>query len=243
MLTFNQFLDEQIINQLCETQEFVSEFLDYLFEKEMAYNVTQPWASDPELKDLMNMSEPDTKGAQYLMSKLFSKYIEPIFNNFESSLKRCATKDAKVLVDTKSVNSIFSKIKRGTKLANMKDILRAAILTKDENDVETVMHNIKKVFNIYQIKDKTLGSDKNWGYYGSHHYIVEFKNVLCEIQVMPKRLWTYKEKGHEIYNKWREKIKSDPNFKNSQDYKKDSAISKLVFKQGNGARMSNLAMP
>ena len=99
---------------------------------------------------------------------------------------------------------------------------------------------MKNIFNLYQVEDKERGSDPEWGYYGSHHYDIDFNGVICEVQIMTKRLWTYKEVGHTYYDKWRNYQKSNPSVKNTPDYKKDSRISKMVFDQGNGRRRSGL---
>ena len=61
---------------------------------------------------------------------------------------------------------------------------------------------------------------------------------------MTKRLWTYKELGHEVYNKWREEIAKNPDLlndpfymKNNDELRKDVALSKRIFSRGNGANV------
>lgn len=232
---------------LFESEALRSFFLNRIFEgreineKAMSSNITgdQPWSKDLELRQIDSLDPvKDKEKLDNLLDKLLDKYIIPLKSKFESSLKRAATKDAKIITGSKSISSIKSKMQRGRKISNMGDLLRAAILVKTEEDAKTVLENMRKIFNIFQVEEKEKGSDTNFGYYGSYHCDVDFHNVICEVQIMTKRLWNYKDAGHSFYDKWREKIKENPEVMNTQEYKNDAKMSKMVFDYGNGRSRS-----
>lgn len=242
MKTFIEFLEEEMFLRMIEDCPLMLEtFLDegtesIIFEKAWSSNKTgmQPWSKD----DIIT-SSPDIKNLKEKVDFIIKKYIDPIKRKFESSLKRAAVKDSKVLVSVKSFSSIKSKIERGKSLSKMGDVLRAAILVPTQDDVKKVIDNMRKIFNLQELEHKERGGN-DWGYYGTWHLAVDMNGVLCEVQIMPKTTWTYKEKGHEIYDKYRERIAKDPNFKNSDEYKKAMAYSKRVFMRGAGNKAVQL---
>ena len=238
MKSFVEFVEEELFFQMLEECPTLVEILldeetnEELLEKAMSSNKTgvQPWAKDDIIK-----STPD-KNFDVLPEKvehIMKTYIDPIKKKFESSLKRAAVKDSKILTSVKSFKSIKSKIERGKSLSKMGDILRAAILVPSQDDIPKVLDNMRKVFSIQEYEHKEKGKN-DWGYYGSHHFAVDLDGVLCEVQVMPKTTWTYKEKGHEIYTKYRNLINDNPEFKNTDEYKKAMAYSKRIFMRGAG---------
>ena len=264
MLTFEQFslvnaifsleeLPEELSKSFFEVYDRLEEtftFTEFLEEKARStHNGIQPW---DELKisskdaEKYASGDKDTKeriDAELDASK--AKYVEPIKNRFTQILKRSANvvPSAKVLVDVKSNKSIISKIIRKTPYGKMKDILRSAVIVQRQEDIPKVMDALRKNFSLYQLKTKEKKKDP-LGYYGSYHYIVEFGGALIEVQLMTKRLWTYKELGHEVYNKWREEIAKNPNLLNDPHYmksndelRKDVALSKRIFSRGNGANV------
>ena len=217
---------------------FVSEMFDddELCEKAMSSNKTglQPWAKDEIIK-----STPDFKNLDKKIDFIMDTYINPIKKSFENTLKRASVKDSKVLISVKTPESIESKVKRGTPLSKMTDILRASILVPSENDIDKVLKNMKKYFNLYEIDHKEKGTNK-WGYFGTYHYDVDFNGVLCEVQIMPKTTFTYKNKGHEIYTKYRDLVKKNPEIENSPEYKKAIEYSKRIFLRGAGNKAVHL---
>ena len=264
MLTFQEYnlirtvlnleeLPESFVEAFFETSEALfedAEFLEFLDEKARSnHSGQQPWgelkistndaekyqAGDKETKEKINAELDDSK----------AKYIDPIKGRFTQVLKRVANvvPNSKVLVDVKSNKSIISKVIRKTPYGKMKDILRSAVLVAKQEDIPKVMDAMRKNFSLYQLKTKEKKKDA-LGYYGSYHYIVDFNGVLVEVQLMAKRLWTYKELGHEVYDKWREQIAKNPNLLNDPKYAKDNealrkdiALSKRIFSRGNGANV------
>lgn len=246
-------LPEEFVQSFFEITESLyedSDFMEFLDEKARStHSGEQPWGS---LKISANDAEKYQEGDKETKTRIDAelndskaKYIEPIKGRFTQILKRSANvvPSAKVLVDVKSNKSIISKIIRKTPYGKMKDILRSAIIVQKQEDIPKVMDALRKNFSLYQLKTKEKKKDA-LGYYGSYHYIVDFNGVLIEVQLMTKRLWTYKELGHEVYNKWREQIAKNPNLLNDPQYAKDNealrkdiALSKRIFSRGNGANV------
>ena len=231
-------LPEELVSSFFEVYDRLEEslvFTEFLEEKARStHSGIQPWA-DLKIseKDAAKYAEGDKEIKDKLDAELNAskaQHVEKIKGRFTQLLKKSANvvPSAKVLVDVKSNKSIISKIIRKTPYGKMKDILRSAIIVQKQ---------------VYQLKTKEKKKDP-LGYYGSYHYIVEFGGALIEIQLMTKRLWTYKELGHEVYNKWREEIAKNPDLlndpfymKNNDELRKDVALSKRIFSRGNGANV------
>ena len=264
MLAFKEFsfldeclsLDEipqELSKAFFEAYDEVEEslqFTEFLDEKaRSSHSGRQPWADlviSPMDAEKYADGEKDVKdriNAELDASK--AKYIDPIKDQFSHALHRAAgvVRNAKVLVDVKSNKSIVSKVIRKTPYGKMKDILRSAVIVQKQEDIPKVMDALRKNFSLYQLKTKEKQKDP-LGYYGSYHYIVDFKGALVEIQLMTKRLWTYKELGHKVYDKWREEIAKKPDLltnpkymKGNDELRKDVAMSKRIFSRGNGANV------
>lgn len=153
--------------------------------------------------------------------------VTGIRKKFENVLKRVSGGVAKVLTDIKSKKSFMDKITRGKNPCAIHDLLRGAVLCKDDAAVEDAVKQIRKTQQWHEIEGKSKG-DNAFGYYGSYHLKIVIDGIICEVQVMTQRLWTYKEWGHEIYNQTR------------QDFAKtghlDPALvshSKRIFDRGN----------
>lgn len=137
--------------------------------------------------------------------------------------------DPKILVDIKKKDAFVDKVVNRGKAANkITDLLRAAILLDDEAAVNAAVSQIKKDFVVAEYEKKAKGGDKEYGYYGSHHFLVEIDAMLCEIQVMTKKLWAYKKQAHKIYGKWR----SDKDANNAAK-QLDLQLSRDIFNRGN----------
>jgi ppGpp synthetase/RelA/SpoT-type nucleotidyltranferase len=153
--------------------------------------------------------------------------LEDAKKEYNRLIKKNAPSSAKFLIDVKSVESIISKIKRGKEADKITDILRGAILCKTKEDVEDVVKKLKRNAHIYSHEYKAPGMDEKYGYYGSHHFIVQVGDgYLAEIQVMTKKLWAYKYEAHKIYNKYREG-------KLDQYFDSEIKRSKELFRLGN----------
>lgn len=137
--------------------------------------------------------------------------------------------DPKILVDIKSKESFVDKVvNRGKAAEKITDLLRAAILLNDEKEVNDAVAQVKKDFIVAEYEKKAKGGDQEYGYYGSHHFLVDIDGMLCEIQVMTKKLWAYKKQAHKIYGKYR-----SGNDANSAAAQLDKQLSKRLFDKGN----------
>lgn len=153
--------------------------------------------------------------------------VENIKKKFESTLKRVSGGTAKVLVDIKSKKSFMDKIERGKSPCSIHDLLRGAILCKDADGVEETVQQIRKTQKWHEIEGKSKGANI-FGYYGSYHLKIVIDGIICEVQLMTQRLWTYKEWGHEIYNQTRQDLAKTGHV--------DPALvahSKRIFDRGN----------
>jgi len=155
--------------------------------------------------------------------------LKPKFEKKLKSVTR-SVRNPKILTDVKGFASFASKVgARNKKASAITDVLRGAILVQTEDDVKRVVNQIKKDMLVVEYEQKKKGGDKEFGYYGSHHFLVDMDGMASEIQVMTKRLWTYKEKGHEIYNQFRDKQSGGVDDKE----KKTKRQSKQIFSRGN----------
>ena len=155
-------------------------------------------------------------------------------NKFLSLLKRSSQfPKVKILVDIKGLESFVDKAVnryplQGKGASDITDVLRSAILVKTQAEVEKTVKNIKKYFTVAKHKEKIEGNDPAYGYYGSHHFYVKVGNIFSEIQVMTRKLWSYKDAAHKIYNKYRSMKDADDRVK-----KMDIELSKMIFKTAN----------
>jgi ppGpp synthetase/RelA/SpoT-type nucleotidyltranferase len=134
------------------------------------------------------------------------KDVLNVKDNFLHKLKTASrrVKMPKVVVDVKSAKSFIDKVvNRGKKPNQITDVLRSAILVETENDIYKVVKGLKKEFKVLEYEIKQKDDDPEFGYYGSHHLLVDVNGMASEIQVMTKKLWNYKEEQHKIYNKLR----------------------------------------
>jgi len=83
---------------------------------------------------------------------------------------------------------------------------------------------------VIRCTEKEKGSDVNFGYYGSYHIIFFYKGLNVELQIMTRKLWSYKAVAHEFYDKYRneERPKID---------KFDLHLSKMFFSKGNKGKI------
>ena len=162
------------------------------------------------------------------------------FNTLKRGLiktgQKTKTKKPKILVDIKKLDSFYDKVAlRGKSSADINDVLRSAVLLDTEADVREMGKQIKKNFKVAKYEAKERGGDEKFGYFGSHHFIVKVGDMFAEIQVMTKKLWTYKEEAHKIYVDLRsknldgEKLSKEKQKEIAQTLRK----SKQIFAKGN----------
>jgi len=134
----------------------------------------------------------------------------------------------KFLYQIKSMESIIDKIiTRDRDLGELGDMVRGAVLFRDGEAMDDFISDLKRKNKRYitDYEFKSKGSDPEYGYYGSHHFDLNIDGLDVELQVMPDKLWKYKEAAHDIYTKWRSKKGKIDNF--------DRNLSKKLFRIGN----------
>ena len=136
----------------------------------------------------------------------------------------------KIMSRIKPFNSVVSKIierKRFTGFKTLGDLVGGAILFETKEDADKFMGKFRRRHKsaIVDYEEKTRGSDNEYGYYGSHHLDFMVNGIVCEIQIMTKKLWNYKKETHKIYATSRGKEGGPDNF--------DKHMSKKMFSLGN----------
>lgn len=163
----------------------------------------------------------------------------PKFNAIKGQLQNLITKGLggpkphgpsrpKILIGIKPLNSAFSKIiKRNKSAYNIGDFVRCAVLFDSGEQVADFLKDFRRknrnIIADYESKEK--GSDPSYGYYGSHHLDLSINGLTCEMQVMTKKLWSFKSEAHTIYNKYRDSGGVPDKF--------DQYNSKKIFSLGN----------
>lgn len=187
----------------------------YFTEGERVADMPQPWG----------LPKGNTEDAVLAIYSVAAQKAEAARPKLERMLNRACSGQAKVLVGIKSYASFVDKVlARGRTATTVYDVLRAAVLTDDQAQAETVVHNLKKSVRYTELEFKDKGSDPKFGYYGSYHMRVLLDGMQCEVQIMTRRLWTYKEWGHQFYNQFRSGGNPDPAILRQ---------SKAVFAMGN----------
>jgi hypothetical protein len=256
ILTFEEFVNQgreaddfEIIEAALSTDEDFLEFLGLettpiILEKAMsAASGEQPWADEvPRGIDRMSYEQIE----EIILSIVYPAIPDDL-KYYERVLKRIAgkVKDSKPMIaKPKPVKSIISKIMRGKKLERMHDIIRGTIIVKSPEQMDDVHKYIKKYLPIWEIEEKKMGDDPDFGYYGSMHYKVELPDGnLAEIQVMPRSLHNVKGEAHKIYAQLRTKISREPEFKKTAEYEKARRASKRLFSRGQGRRNIAVEVP
>ena len=93
---------------------------------------------------------------------------------------------------------------------------------------DDVVKQVKKRFKIVRYDFKSKGGDKEFGYFGSHHFLADLGGMVVEIQVMSRRLWAFKEEAHKIYTK----LRSGSDL-SKELQKKMKTVSKQMFSKAN----------
>jgi ppGpp synthetase/RelA/SpoT-type nucleotidyltranferase len=229
MNTFKRFCIENTISD--------SDILGILYDSEFEFNETLGFETvlteKSETGKLKAQQWGDIKGhtdeermqsaieVYKKASKIAINAYDTLSKNLKTSTRRI--KNPKILVDVKSEGSFVDKVlNRGKSASKINDVLRSAIIVKSEEDVTETVKRIKKDFKVVRYDFKAKGTDEEFGYFGSHHFLVEIGDINVEIQVMTRRLWAFKNEAHKIYT----------NFRSRGDFSKEfEKFSKRMSKQ------------
>lgn len=116
---------------------------------------------------------------------------------FTHLLQSVLPRDADLLINMKSHESFLSKLTRKP-IGEIHDVLRAAILTNSNQEVFDITDRLKEISNVIECDYKDEPDGKT-GYYGACHLKIQIDNVICEVQIMTKVLWSMKEILHNRY--------------------------------------------
>jgi hypothetical protein len=222
MKSFIEFFEQQFNDIFDLIQE------EFLCEEEKAQvKLKQPWQE-------FNHDKKHSTFSQDEFHKYYKKHVEPHINKaekpFHRTLHLAKSHNAKVLSARKPLDSFYNKVvERGKDSTDIDDVLRGAILTRDKRDTDKVVDNLKKKGEVVKHEYKEFGDKKSdGGYYGVHHITLKVNGVHTEVQVMPKKVWTYKKAAHKLYKKHR----TNPD-KNNPEYQQDMRKSKELMMRGN----------
>lgn len=164
-------------------------------------------------------------------------FVDAVKNELRRGLVKIAGKEGKALVDIKQIESFKDKVlARGKNPNEITDVLRSALVMKDQDAVARAVKMMKKVFTIAEYDYKEFKGDKDFGYYGSHHFLVKLSNgLVAEVQLMTRRMWAYKHEAHKIYVDWRSKLGDFDKWDQATKKEFDAAKrkSKDIFRTGN----------
>jgi len=187
-----------------------------------------------EIRDIEHKHEALTNIYAFLEPEL--NRIKKDYKKFlAETIKKRDRKRVKIIVGLKSLDSLKSKvIERGKSLSSVKDLVRATILLREDDEVKKLYCDImRKKSEVIRCTEKEKGSDADFGYYGSYHIIFFYKGLnveLQELQIMTRKLWSYKAVAHEFYHKYR-------NEENLNIDKFDLHLSKMFFSKGNKGKI------
>jgi hypothetical protein len=156
-------------------------------------------ASDIFFKLSLAESEEETL-IKYNEIQKHLDYIQPIF---ETKLRKAigrATDVSKVdiRVDRKQFTSVLEKHQRKNRgILTFSDLLRAAVLVDRKTDPNKIINGLKHYFDIIKIDEKE--ASKEFSYGGAIHVDVLIEGTVCEIQIMSKSLWRYKQEADKVY--------------------------------------------
>ena len=226
------------LDAIYEDQNEVDELIEHSFDiktKEIVNELSATADMFPQAWGDINKDDEDTMKIQAI--KIYQRAKDMAIGlkkKFIRVLRRISQfKNSKVLVDIKGLDSFIDKAvnrypKQGKGASNITDVLRSAVLVGSKDEVDQTVSNIKKRFTVAKHKEKKPEGDPKYGYFGSHHFYVKIGNMLAEIQVMTRKLWTYKEQAHKIYNKYRSVDVADKEVE-----KMDIKLSKRLFQLAN----------
>lgn len=165
-------------------------------------------------KDLYQKYEPKLKSIQ-------PKLVDMVKSSYRG-------KSPTIKSRIKPLRSVLDKtIKRKKEFGSTNDLLGAAILLDDKDEVDDYVKRFirKNKKNVKAVEEKVPGGKNEYGYYGAFHIDVEIDGMINELQVMTKRLWQKKGVAHTIYTTSRSrKGGATPH---------EKMMSRKIFRKGN----------
>jgi hypothetical protein len=179
--------------------------------------------------DKLPLAQLSTELREIIKNKkeLFKKTLDDLATFVKKDLRKY--NKTKFMYQIKSIESIIDKaVVRKKGLLALNDLVRGAVLLETKEDADDYVKTFirKNKSSVIWYEEKQRGQDKEYGYYGSHHIDLIINGLVVELQVMTKKLWSYKEAAHQIYNANRSK-------QDGSVSKEDQYDSKKIFSLGN----------
>ncbi len=142
--------------------------------------------------------------------------------------------NAKFKSRVKPLKSVISKvIERGKNVATMADFVGGMILVDTAEEARAIYERIKRKYAdlVIGAEEKAKNGNDVLGYHGSFHVDILLKgtDLVGELQIMTKKLATYKDPAHDIYTKYRDAGKNIRNVIKPEDANQ----SRKFFNMGN----------
>jgi len=253
-ISFNEYVEfKETIDYILDKSNISFDVLDEAL-KIAQKNPKQPWLNI----EIPKSASGDTiEKAEKRLEKQYKEEILPLVNKskkeFLSILKKNTPARGRFFTNVKKLKSLKSKVIDRKKYGSgrVHDILRATILTKDTDDLNSVVNKFKRNVKLHSYKNKKFGADKTYGYYGTHHFDIILKSgMMAEVIIATKKLGRDKEIAHNIYDELRgsnkkltDKEKKDIMAKSKlikikddlsdKDKEKMLRKSKAIFRRGN----------
>ena len=163
-----------------------------------------------------------------IATERLDKFRKTVRRFLSSSKYRKLSEKPEFLSQIKKLDGLESKtIKRGKSLLKIGDLVRGAILFKNQEEVDMFVSDFRRKNRsmIVDYEYKQRGKDPRFGYFGSHHLDIMIDGLVVEVQVMTKRLWSYKDAAHDIYKNLRDADRAADSF--------EINLSKMLFDLGN----------
>ena len=170
-------------------------------------------------KDIAKLERAVASGApkavtDELFDKVMDKYqslLDRSFDKAKAIIKQNSRKipPIKMYFNAKPIKSIKDKvINRGKRFSELNDLVRGTITFKTSKEADDwVKAFVRKapgnLVGEYEKKEK--GQETQYGYYGPHHLLLDVGGIYFELQVMSRKMWSYKAAAHDIYAQNRSK--------------------------------------
>lgn len=213
-------------------EETLIENLEWDSQQYLAESVLEGDTEAVTIDKLIKANKIEKSQVEEFYKKLVP-FLNKVKDKFDRQIKTAIRKqpNAKFLSGIKPISSVVDKtVNRKKSMSRMGDLVRGAVLFSTKEEADEFAHNFvrKNKSNIVEFETKERGGDKVYGYYGSHHLTLLVDGLPVEIQVMSKKLWSYKSSAHDIYTQNRSK--------GGELSKADRHLSNQIFSMGNQNR-------
>lgn len=231
----NFIIDEETFNSFFE-DTYLEEGVQSTYYLTLAEGLTNPYfINNPKFSDFskeFRTNKDKLKKSELL--KQFYDAIKPHLNKVQSKfvnlMKKNTSKfrgDIEFIYNMKPPTSLINKvIERNKPFEEINDLVRGMVITNDQKTLDNFVKDFIRKNRPYlgEIEFKERGQQgREYGYYGSWHFLIEIEGFYVELQAMTKQLAKAKDKAHKIYVDTR--VKGPTNY--------DSQLSRKLFDQGN----------